>query len=275
MLAVAPDENLTVLDEGPAVGRAVVFVPGLSGCAYSFRKVTPPLHERGMRTVVIEPLGLGLSDRKRGADYTLTAQAHRLATALDLLDVRAVVVVSQGVATSMVLRLALERPDLVAGIVSIEGGAAESAATPTVCSHLNLTKMVAKLGGDDILRDRYAEDLAKASGDASWIDRRAVNHYFRGPKRDLSGTLDALQAMSEQPEPMALGPRLGEIMVPVRVLCGTADHSGALDPDEIALLTQSLPDIRFQDVPDAGHFIQEERPRAVVSAVLSILDDIQ
>jgi pimeloyl-ACP methyl ester carboxylesterase len=274
LIAVAPQENLAVVDEGPPQGRVVVLVPGLSGCAYSFRKVTPLLHDQGIRTVIIEPLGLGLSDRPRDADYTLTAQAARLATVLDQMDMQGAVFVSQGVATSMVLRLALARPELVAGVISIEGGAAESAATATVRSQLKLTKLVAKLGGANLLRERYAENLAKASGDASWIDRRAVNRYFRGPRRDLSATLDALHAMTEQEEPLTLGPRLGEIMVPVRVLCGAADHAGGLEPTERELLARSLPDVGIYDVPDVGHFIQEERPRTVVSATVALVNGL-
>jgi pimeloyl-ACP methyl ester carboxylesterase len=274
LVSAGPQENLAVVDEGPRHGRVVVLVPGLSGCAYSFRKVTPLLHEQGIRTVIIEPLGLGLSDRPRDADYTLTAQAERLATVLDQMDVNGAVFVSQGVATSMVLRLALARPELVAGVVSIEGGAAESAATATVRSQLQLTKFVAKLGGTKILRERYAENLAKASGDPSWIDRRALNRYFRGPRRDLSATLDALRAMSEQEEPMAVGPRLREITVPVRVLCGAADHAGGLEPAEREILARSLPDVGIYDVPDVGHFIQEERPRAVVSATVALVNGL-
>ncbi len=273
-IATAPNENLAVTDEGPSHGRVVVLVPGLSGCAYSFRKVTPLLHEQGLRTVIIEPLGLGLSDRPRDADYTLTAQAVRLASVLDELDVRGAVFISQGVATSMVLRLALARPEMVASVVSIEGGAAESAATASVRSHLKLTKLVAKLGGTKILREHYAKNLAQASGDASWIDRRVVNRYFRGPARDLPATLDALRAMTEQTEPEELGPRLGEITVPVRVLCGTADHDGGLSPTERELLARGLPDINIYDVPAVGHFIQEECPRTVVSATVALVNGL-
>lgn len=274
LIATAPAEKLAVTDEGPPHGRVVVLVPGLSGCAYSFRQVTPPLHEQGLRTVIIEPLGLGLSDRPRGADYTLTAQAARLAAVLDELNVNGAVFVSHGVATSMVLRLALARPELVAGVVSIEGGAAESAATAAVQSHLKLAKLVAKLGGTKVLRERYAENLAKASGDVSWIDRRVVNRYFRGAARDLSATVDALRAMAAQAEPVELGPRLGEIAVPVRVLCGTADHEGGLSPEERELLVRELPDLGIYDVPDVGHFIQEERPRTVVSAIVALVNGL-
>jgi len=270
MVPVAPDARIAVYDSGPADGPAVVLVPGLSGCAYGFRKLEPLLHDQGRRTIVIEPLGLGLSDRTNGADYSLTAQAERLAAALDARGARGALVVGQGVSASMVFRLALARPDRVAGILSIEGGPAEAAGTPKVRSTLKLAKLVAHLGGGSLLRDRFAEDLKKASGDDSWVDRRTIGYYFRGPNRDLQGTLDAFLAMADGPDPVPLIPRLDRVAVPVTVLEGGAEHEGDLTPDQQAVLREKLPDVRFVTVPGAGHFIYEEQPDAVAAAVDSL-----
>ena len=271
MAAVSPSEHVAVVESGPADGRPAVLVPGLSGCAYGFAKLEPLLQDQGLRTIAIEPLGTGLSDRVKDADYTLTAQAQRLAAVLDLRRATAAVVVCQGVSAGIVFRLALARPDLVAGILSIEGGPAESAATGTVRNSLKLAKIVAKLGGSSYLRDRFEEDLRKASGDPAWVDKRTVRNYFRGPSRDLQGTLDAFIAMTEQPEPVVLVPRLGEIKAPVTVLLGGAEHASSLDPGEVALLRAGLPDVTVVTVEGAGHFIHEEQPAAVAEAVAGLL----
>jgi pimeloyl-ACP methyl ester carboxylesterase len=47
----------------------------------------PLLHAAGYRTIVIEPLGVGSSARPEGANYSLTAQAARIAVVLDALHV--------------------------------------------------------------------------------------------------------------------------------------------------------------------------------------------
>jgi len=270
MVSVAPDAQLAVYESGPADGTPVVLVPGFSGSAYGFRKLEPLLHAQGRRTVVVEPLGLGLSDRTRGADYSLTAQAARLATVLDARGVDGALILCQGVSAGIVFRLTLARPDLVAGILSIEGGPAEAAGTPTIRNSLKLARLVAMLGGDSVLRDRYAEDLRKASGDAGWLDRRTLGYYIRGPNRDLQGTLDVFQAMVDVAEPTALMPRLSEITVPVAVLMGGAEHTCALDEDEIVALRDGLPDVTFTTVPGAGHFIYEEQPAAVSAALADL-----
>ena len=275
MVQVAPDEHLAVLDVGPTDATIVVLVPGLSGCVYGYRNLQGLLVAEGLHTVAVAPLGVGLSDRTRGADYTLAAQAERLARVLDEVGADDTVVVAQGVAAGMALRLALDRPDLVCGLVSVEGGAAESAATPTVRRGLKLAKLVAKLGGAVVLRDRYGDDLRQASGDAAWVDKRTVRHYFRGTGRDIEGTLNAFLAMTEQTEPAPLAPRLRELTIPVILLRGGAARSGGLGPLDIDALSAGLGGLEIREVVGAGHFIYEENPGAVARAVTDLLGRIE
>lgn len=263
---VAPDEDLVVLDEG--AGRPVVLLPGLSGCAYGYRKVTPLLHVEGYRTIIIVPLAVGRSARPAGADYTLTAQADRVAKVMDELEARSALVVGHGASFSMALRLALARPDLVEALVSIEGGPAESAATPTVKTGLKMAKLLYKIVGDKFIRNGAEEGLKNASGDPSWVDRRTARQYIWGGHRNMDGTLDAFIAMAEQPEPVAITPRLGEITQPVLLLLGDAKHNGAPDDEQVAILRAGLPDLTIRTVNGAGHFIFEEQPEVTVEAMV-------
>lgn len=271
LLPVGPDESVAVVVATTHDGPVVVLIPGLSGSAFGYRHVIAGLDSAEVACVTVEPLGIGLSGRPRHADYTLAAQAARLAAVCDLLSLKQTVVVCQGVAMGMVLRLALIRPDLVAGIVSIEGAAAESAATPTVRNSLKLAKLATSLGGVAAIRERFTQNLKAASGDASWVDRATVRQYMRGPGGDLRATIDVIVAMTMATEPMVIGPRLAEINVPVRVLRGLAPHDGELSDDEITILTTGLSGCRIIDVPGGGHFLQEERPDVVIDAVIEIL----
>ena len=60
-----------------------MLIPGLFGSAYGFRALVPLLTEAGYRAVVIEPLGIGSSAHPARADYSLLAQADRVAEAMD------------------------------------------------------------------------------------------------------------------------------------------------------------------------------------------------
>ncbi len=274
VLEVAPTEELTVISEGPRDGEPVVLIPGLSGCAYGFRKLTPLLHEQGLRTIIIEPLAVGESSRPSGADYTMTAQAMRIGAVLDNLEIENAVFVAQGIGGAMVYRLAVERPELLAGLVSIEGGSAEAAISPNIRNTLKVAKVLAKMGGKGLLRDRYAENLKKSSGDPSWVDRRTVGRYFRGTGRDISAALGVMVAMTEQTEPWAMTPRLPEIRIPVIVLLGAAPHEAELTNEDIEVLRQGLADVEFRDIPGAGHFIYEEQPQAVANAVADMVTNL-
>src|SRR3989475_10138279 len=86
MVPVAPRESLPV--EAAGGGAPVVLIPGLFGWAFGFRKLVPLLVGAGYRTIVIEPLGVGASARPEKANYSLTAQADRIAAVLDSLHVR-------------------------------------------------------------------------------------------------------------------------------------------------------------------------------------------
>src|SRR2546430_15964758 len=92
MVPVAPAESLSV--EATGRGDPVVLIPGLFGSAFGVRKLVPLLVDAGYRTIVIEPLGVGASGRPEKANYSLTAQAARIAAVLDTLHVSSALVLA-------------------------------------------------------------------------------------------------------------------------------------------------------------------------------------
>src|SRR5256885_54919 len=120
--ALAPAESVGVRVEG--VGDPVVLIPGLFGSAFGYRTVLPRLVEAGDRTIVIEPLGIGTSGRPEHADYSLTAQADRVAAALDRLGVGGVIGVAPSVGAAVAHRLADRRAPLGWGVGWPRGGPA-------------------------------------------------------------------------------------------------------------------------------------------------------
>src|SRR5207253_3175529 len=79
------------------------------------------LNGAGYRTIVVEPLGIGSSARPQRADYSLTAQADRIAGVLDSLGIRQAFVIAHSLGGAEGFRLAYRRPDLVRGLISLEG----------------------------------------------------------------------------------------------------------------------------------------------------------
>jgi pimeloyl-ACP methyl ester carboxylesterase len=266
-IPVAPKESLHVVAAGPAGGHPVVLIPGFFGSAFTFRKVTPALNAAGYRTLVIEPLGIGSSSRPEKGDYSLTAQARRIGTVLDSLGVPRALVVAHSNGGSIALRLALHRPGLVEGVLSIEGGPTESAVTPSFRSALRFAPWIKLFGGVKLIRWKIHHVLLDSSGDKSWVTDDVVTGYTAPAAVNLTATLKAYLAMAASPEPERLAPRLGEIQCPVLLLVGGTPHDGDVGAKEVVLLQRTLPNFSVDSVPGAGHFLQEERPDVVVDRI--------
>lgn len=268
-VVVAPAETMHV-ESWVGAGRPVAVVPGLFGASFTFRKVIPLLAAQGFRPIVIEPLGTGFSSRPPKADYSLAAQAHRLAAVLDSLHSGPVLVLAHSLGAAIAFRLAVDRPDLVSGIVSLEGGPTEEATTPMFRSGMRYLPWVKLLGGISLVRRKIRGMLLDSSGDRSWVTDGVVVGYTLGEARDFDATLRTFLAMSHAREPAKLGPRLGDIACPVTLVVGTAHHDGDVPPQEVALMHKAIRSFAVDSELGAGHYLQEERPAAVVTAVAQL-----
>ena len=165
-------------------------------------------------------------------------------------------------------RLAVERPDLVRGLLAIDGGPAESAATPELRRVFKLGAFPVKLLLDPA-RARYElkDELVSSSGDKSWVTGEVVRKYSAAQIRDLDGSIDALNQMAKAREKGSLAERLHRCAVPVVLLVGTSPHRAMVSPEERYLLQRQLKRVEIQDIPGAGRYIQEEKPAVVLDAV--------
>jgi len=264
---VAPAESLAVEAAGRPGGTPVVLVPGLFGSAFGFRKLLPLLTGAGYRAIVIEPLGIGSSSRPRKANYSLTAQAGRIAAVLDTLGVRDALLIAHSIGGSEAFRLAYHRPDLVRGLLSIEGGPTETAVTPAFKRALRFAPWIKLFGGIRLIRRKIHGLLIDSSGDTTWVTDAVVEGYTAGAARDLDATLRAYLAMADAREPEKLAPHLAELRCPVRLVVGGVRHDGDVSGQEVQLLARTVRSFALDSVAGAGHFIYEEQPAAVLAAI--------
>jgi pimeloyl-ACP methyl ester carboxylesterase len=264
LAGASPSDSLHVLAGGS--GPLVVFIPGLFGSAYAFRNVAPMVRSAGYRVAIIEPLGVGSSARPAQADYSLAAQSERIAAVLDTLHGGPAILVAHSLGGAMAFRVALHHPDLVAGIVSLEGGPTEEAVTPGFRRALRLAPLIRLLGGG-MVRSKVRGMLVESSGDPSWVTDEAVHGYTDGATRELGASLRAYRAMGRAHEPAPLAPELGKIRCPVRMLVGAAPHDGGVGKEEMELLERVLPFFAIDTIRGVGHYVQEERPVEVLWAV--------
>lgn len=265
-IEVAAGERIAVTEMG--AGPGIVVVPGMLGSAFGFRHVTPQLIQAGFRVIVVEPLGTGASHGPPASNYSLTAQADRIGAVLDTLGAERNLLLCHAVSGSMCLRLAYRRPEHVAGIVSINGGAAERAASDHTRRMLKLSGVVKLFTGDGFIRNKVRDGLIKSSADASWVTEETLVGYLAPFGDKLDRVLESIKRMASASEPEPLAPNLSRVEVPVLLLVGTGTRDGAVPGDELEALQTHLAELQVDSIPGAGLYIHEERPEAVIEAVL-------
>ena len=265
-IVVAPGEILRTTTVG--TGEPLVLLPGIFGAAFTYRLIVTPLAQLGYQTIVVEPLGYGWSSHPKGADYSFSAQTGRVASVLDSLGVTRALFVAQSSSAAIAFRLAIVRPDLVRGLISIDGGPSESAATPGMRKAFKFGGGLVKFALDESkLRHDVRREIVRNSGDTTWVTDAVVRGYTAGQTADMGGSIDAFQRMSKSTETDSLAGRLHECVVPVRLLVGTVSHPAEVTHEERELLSARLPDFRADSVQGSGQYIQEEQPAAVLEAV--------
>lgn len=267
-ITVAAGEVVHVMSAG--TGTPVVLVPGLFGGAFGYRKLVAPLEERGYRVIIVEPLGTGTSAYPRGVDYSLTAQADRIASVLDTLAIRQALVVAHSVGVSMALRLTYRRPDLVRGLLAIDGGPVEAAATPGLQHAMKFSMFLKLFMGQGTLRKKVRRGMIENSGDTTWVSDSVVRGYTVGPGEDLHRTIDALHGMAKSREPELLRNHLAQIRVPVLLLVGGVPHGTSVTREEVTQLKNEIRNFAVDSIPGSGQFIHEEQPQVVVAAVSAL-----
>jgi len=265
-IQVAPGEILRTTTIG--TGQPLVLIPGLFGAAYTYRMLTGPLAAQGYQTIVVEPLGYGWSSHPKDADYSYTAQTERVSDALDSLGIHRALFVAQSSGAAIAFRLAVRRPGLVRGLLSIDGGPAESAATAGMKKAFKFGGGLVKFALDESkLRHDVRREIVKNSGDTTWVTDAVIRGYTAGQTADMDGSIDAYQRMSKAKETDSLTDRLHECAMPVRLLVGTVSHPAEVTHDQREMLSNQLPNFRADSVSGSGQYIQEEQPHAVLDAV--------
>jgi pimeloyl-ACP methyl ester carboxylesterase len=265
-IEVAAGETLRTTSIG--TGQPIVLIPGIFGGAFGYRKITGPLVAQGYRTIVVEPLGYGSSSHPKKADYSFGAQTDRVARTLDQMGIRRALFVAQSSGAAIAFRLAIQRPDLVRGLLSIDGGPAESAATPGLKKAFKFGGGLVKFAMDPSkLRHDVRREIIKNSGDTTWVSDAVIRGYTAGQTADLNGSIDAFHRMAKSKESTSLADRLHQCRAPVLLLVGTVAHPAEVTDEQRKLLKAKLRMLRTESVRGAGQYIQEEQPAVVLAAV--------
>ncbi|QJR35730.1 alpha/beta fold hydrolase [Gemmatimonas groenlandica] len=271
-VVVAPAETLSV--NGGAVGMSrgdvvVLLLPGPVGSAFSMRSVVRELQARGIQPFVVDPLGMGASTRSKGADYTLSAQAVRIAKVLEseLPAGVSVIVAAQGTSATIAFHLAATDTARVRGVVSIAGGPIDKQGTSGVRTALTFAALLDNPIGRGFAKRRFVSALRDQSADDRWLTNEVVKQYVAPIENDLRGLLRTLGAMQASVEQFPIESRLTRITVPVRLLVGDKPSASAPSAAQVTLLQAHVKRFAVDTLRPGGTMLHEERAADVARAI--------
>ncbi|MFG1806673.1 alpha/beta fold hydrolase [Streptomyces sp. NPDC049040] len=232
--------------EGEGAGPARVHVHGLgaaSGPYTAHLSAYPGL--AGRRTLYVDLPGFGISDRPADFGYSLEEHADALAAVLDAAGVRGAEIVGHSMGGSVAIVLAYRRPDLVSRLVLAEANLDPGPAPGAASSG------VARWSEEEFVRGGgFAATLERVG----WMWRSTMRladplALHRSACGLLRGTDPTMRAM------------LTALDIPRTYLVGASG-----DPiDDLEGLAAS--GVAVVAVPDAGHCIMFDNPRAYAAAI--------
>jgi pimeloyl-ACP methyl ester carboxylesterase len=247
-------------------GRPALLLHPIGFAACTWRHVQPAVASV-RRTLALDLLGFGQSEKPAGADYSVRSQAERVLAVLDELGWDRVDLIGNSLGGAVSLATALVAPERVAsltliGTVAYPGGMPPFGLLARVPFAEHTARVTSGLAAQWIIAFCYA--------DRRRLERDAIRDYVR-----VLGTREGCRAFRLTGEAL-YGPalqvqagRYGEIRCPALVLHGDRDP---IIPRWVAVrLARELPVARLRWLRQVGHFPQEEDPAQVLSRLMPFL----
>jgi pimeloyl-ACP methyl ester carboxylesterase len=274
LVPIGAGVSLDVADAGN--GPVVVLLHGWPVTNLHWRQLAPALNRAGYRTLAVEARGLGEVSTGPG-DLTKLRLAAEVATALDALGVRRFAVVGQGTGGVVAALLAAAQPGRVVAFVVEEAVLPGTEVQPRRATTAQWLEPLALAPGDlaesllrgrlDLVVDAYLTTSAGPAG----LDFDAHLAYVAAHGGDdrLADALGLLRAKAEDAAAVQRASRR-RLRVPALAVAGRFGSAQAVQ--ESLARVAAAP--RAVLVPDAGGFPAEQRPDAVITAVLQFLRSV-
>jgi pimeloyl-ACP methyl ester carboxylesterase len=266
----AEGARLHVLEDGPADAPRVLLIHGATA---NLRELWGPLAPQLVgdhRVIAYDRPGMGHSERPKRAAETLAVQARCAALVLEQTGEGPALIVGHSLGAAVSLRLALDFPHLVRGLVLL---------TPASHPYPGDNAWWAKLSSAPIAGDVFCglfipalgPPMSAASvGNNFWPQPTPPNYFeeagvgliFR-PRAFRSSAQDVVATNREF---AAQAPRYPDLFHPAVIV--TAEKDKVVSPKRHArALAADLPAAELVIAPDTGHMPHRLRPDLVLSAV--------
>ena len=276
-----PDGRMHFVDVGPRDGRPVVLVHGNPTWGYLFRNFIPPLAASGCRVIVPDHLGFGRSDKPAAAAiYRVERHAARLASLLDALDLRDVILVPHDWGGPIALAWAVTRATRVAALAILDSFVHPPIARVSLPLPLRLFR--APGAGELLVKGAHA--IVRGFLFGSGVRHRdrltpTVRRAYLAPHRSWGARTAILALARELPD--RPGGRVAAFQGEVQrglgalasrpVLIAWADQDVVFGEAVLACWRRAFPAAALLRLADAGHFLQEDAHERIVPALTAFV----
>lgn len=266
--------RLHVVDLGPrdAAGPPIVLVHGASSNLGSMRVPLGDLLAKNNRVILIDRPGHGWSTRSENLSPAL--QAKMINDVLGQLQIERAVVVVHSLAGVLGLRMALDYPQRVAGLVSLAGvaypwpggvGAYNAIVTTPVIGPLLAYTITLPLGlllAEPGTRGVFAPQTMPDD----YIAKSAIPLLLR-PREFLANAWDLVTLKAAVTEQSS---RYAELKMPVVAITGDKDTTVSPEIHSRRLI-ETVPNGKLILLPGVGHMVQNAAPELVVGEIERII----
>ncbi|UYB39989.1 alpha/beta hydrolase [Streptomyces sp. Je 1-4] len=282
-------------------GPLVLLLHGFPETSYSWRHQLQPLAEAGYRVVAPDQRGYGSTDCPEGVDnYTILHLVGDVVGLIHALGEKHAVVVGHDWGAAIAWHTALLRPDLVRGVAGVSVPPMPRGPVPPISD-------ARERFGEDFYQVYFQQPQAAEAepakdipttfrkvlagtptGEGSFLGRFAVPESLPGwlTEADIAtftgqfattgftGGLNWYRNLDRNWELTAAW-QDAPIVPPALYVIGEHDFVRSVCPPDMLENPALVPDLRaVVDVPDSGHWTQQERPAEVNKALLDFLNGL-
>jgi pimeloyl-ACP methyl ester carboxylesterase len=267
--------SLQVVDIGPRdAGLPIVMLHGASSNLEVMRRPVGERLAKTHRVILIDRPGHGWSTRVSLSDSTPGPQSRMIAEALQKLDVQSAIFVVHSWSGALGLRIALDHPAVVAGLVMLApaaypwpGGVGQynyAVTTPLIGPLLahTITLPLGLLLADSGVRGVFAPQVMPDN-----FLKDTATHLLLRPREFVANATDLVTlraAMAEQ------SPRYGGITAPITIIAGEADKTVSTHIHSQPL-AKTAPNTKLIVLPGVGHMIQYAAPDLVIAEIETMI----
>lgn len=251
-------------------GPSILVIHGASSTLSVFEPTVAPLLSGSYRLVGYDRPGMGLTkDRPEDAD-TLEVQANVAAGVIDAMDMRKPIVIGHSFGGAVALRLALDHPEKVSGLVLIGAPAYDWPGGVAWHYHVAAAPVIGPLF-THVLARPFVTGAVKSGVRNSFDPQEAPEGYATAIQSELAARAGPLQANGKdvralKQELIAQSPRYQDIGMPVGIMVGDSDN--VVSPElHSKRLAETIANTRLEVLEGVGHAPHEIAPQTLKSLV--------